>query len=334
MAVVVRCPGCRGAARVGPEAVGLLVVCPSCQTPFLAIEEAVAVPRPARSRPRQNEYDTPPAPLSSESDPPVVAEAAPATGGLPVSVMVGLALLPFTIPLVWLIAPLLVGHAPALSLAAPAALAVSASVLCLAVVYTVDWTGATRLKGVAMLVGLAYLTGLSLYFLKPGMVEWAERRLGHEHDWVEFRPPGENCRVDLPAAATATPDRPLPGWKLTCHKASHREFKNVVVYVVGVGLDAQAGQKPEAWFDAVGKTVASATRDATVIGNAKVLPQERYPGREWEIRLPDGVTTRFVRVFRCDGRIYYLSAEGEHLRADDPLARTFFASFLVTPAAE
>src|SRR5690606_23747809 len=93
-----------------------------------------------------------------------------APGGLPLSVMIGLALLPFAIPLVWLAAVLLSGRPPALSLATPAALALSAAVLCLAVVFTVDWSPATRLKGVLMLVGLAYFAGLSLFFLKKDMV--------------------------------------------------------------------------------------------------------------------------------------------------------------------
>ena len=62
----------------------------------------------------------------------------------------------------------------------------SASVLCLAVVFTVDWTPATRLKGVLMLVGLAYFAGLSLYFLKEEMVDRAKQAFGPGRSGSEF----------------------------------------------------------------------------------------------------------------------------------------------------
>ena len=48
MAVVVRCTECRGASQVGPEALGLMVVCPRCREPFLALEEATPVAKPPR----------------------------------------------------------------------------------------------------------------------------------------------------------------------------------------------------------------------------------------------------------------------------------------------
>ena len=87
------------------------------------------------------------------------------------SVLVGLALLPFAIPLLWLVAPLITGQEAALSLAVPISLAVAASALCLGVVYTIDWTATTRIKGVLMLVGLAYLSSAGLYFLKKDMMD-------------------------------------------------------------------------------------------------------------------------------------------------------------------
>src|SRR5437016_4988966 len=119
MAVVVRCPACRGEAQVGPEAIGLLVVCPRCSEPFLAAAEAVPIGesangRPGASRPRRARAEpVAPArqPLRRRRHQP--AEPAPAQGpdphdpppphssGLPASVLVGLALLPFAIPLLW-----------------------------------------------------------------------------------------------------------------------------------------------------------------------------------------------------------------------------------------
>ena len=45
-------------------------------------------------------------------------------------------------------------------------------------IYTVDWTPTTRIKGVLMLVGLSYFTAFSLYFLKKEMVERVKRFSG------------------------------------------------------------------------------------------------------------------------------------------------------------
>src|SRR4051812_28561191 len=46
---VVRCPACDGASRVTAEAIGQMVACPRCETPFVA-EEDIPVVQPL-SRP-------------------------------------------------------------------------------------------------------------------------------------------------------------------------------------------------------------------------------------------------------------------------------------------
>src|SRR5947209_16560896 len=200
MSVVVRCPGCRGESRVGPEVVGQLVLCPRCGGPFVAVEEAVpvvraaepvrpaarspsertVVGRPASGTQRSRRQAEPIAPPSKDAEDPH-SDLAP--GGLPISVLIGLALLPFVIPLLWLLAPLVVGP-PDLSLAAPTALAVAASALCLAVVYTVDWSPVTRVKGVLTLVGLAYSAGIGLYVLDKGVIDRAKAVFVPNPEWT------------------------------------------------------------------------------------------------------------------------------------------------------
>ncbi|MDB5310290.1 MAG: hypothetical protein JWO38_4492 [Gemmataceae bacterium] len=375
MAVVVRCPGCRGASQVGPEALGLLVVCPRCSDPFLAVEEATPVapspspaakslargtpprpPAPARGRPvepaaRRRGWAEPVAPppdtaqpasrqlRPGQSDAPGQAPAdshdplAGHAGGLPISVLIGLALLPFAIPLLWLIGPHVLGQQPALSLAAPASLALSASVLCLAVVYTVDWSPATRVKGVLMLVGLAYFAGLSLFFLKKDMVDRAKEMFGPERDWQYFSPQDKTYRVKLPESPTQVPlEQPMLGWKLTCYKSSHKGLTGVVVFVVGAGLDKDAKPVPQEddakWLDDVKKALCASTG-----GGADNWRPVKHPHPGWEcgIHLPNGNMIRTVRVYRVAGKIYYLAAEGQDLDPDDDLTRLFFDSFLVTP---
>lgn len=377
MAVVVRCPGCRGAAQVGPEAVGLLVVCPRCNDPFLAVEEVAAharpspppSPTPARHSPapdhnrnpahspssgaatgRPRHRAEPVAPPGHHAHPrrPRRPRAVPAAGppddlshdshdhkdslpggGLPLSVMVGLALLPFAIPLLWLLAPLVFGQQPALSLATPASLAVSASALCLAVVHTVDWSATTRIKGVLMLVGLAYFTGLSLYFLKKDMVDRVKQMFGAEAEQVTFQPVDRSYEVHLPRQPTDAQEQPVRGWSLKCYKASHKGMAGAFVFVVGAGKDAHADTPGNDWFDETGGELLRTSR-GRLMKRPATVQESQHPGSEWVIQLPDQATVRIVRVFRADGRVYYLSAEGPHLDRNDKLVQDFFQSFHIT----
>ena len=356
-AVVVRCPACRGASQVGPDTVGLLVACPRCNEPFLAVEEAAPAPTPSTPgplapgstdrtrpiRPRPTPRDTarrsrgwaepiapPDSPLAvSGPDHHLHSDLAP--GGLPLSVMIGFALLPFAIPLVWLAALLLVGQ-PALSIATPVSLAISGSVLCLAVVFTVDWSPATRLKGVLMLVGLAYFAGFSLFFLKKDMIDWAKRGLSPQRTWKVFvEPVGGSYQVKLPAPHPRTPmqrEDPLPGWKLTCYMGVHKGFIQPTTFMVASGEDSQVQADRETWFEAVEQALERRTR-GTVTDSQTLTILQRHPGRQWRIEIPERDSVRVVRVYRVDGKIYFLSVEGPEVdpEDEDDLAYTFFNSF-------
>ena len=348
MAVVVRCTGCRGASQVGPEAIGLLVVCPRCQEPFVAIEEAVTVApmapiaesvvrRPVRAQPireprRRRDRESPRPAVSEPHD------RHDASSRLPASVLIGFALLPFAIPLLWLIGPIVLAHPPALTLAAPASLAIAASTLCLAVVFTVDWTPSTRIKGVLMLVGLSYFAGLSLYFMKKDMVHRVKEFFSRSNRWHEFKPKHGDYTVRLPVhldnGTAPSQEQPVAGWKLTCYRIQWPAANGkLVTYVVGSGSD----EKPDAadWYAEVEKSLkAGAAADAEFKPPAGVKTDNEQPGQEWIIDLPSERKTRIVRVYRANGNIYYLSVEGERLEADDPWAHQFLHSLQIKPAAE
>jgi hypothetical protein len=344
MAIVVRCTGCRGASQVGPDAAGLLVICPRCQEPFLAIEEAPvkAAPPIAPVRPRRVEPLAPPAPrrrrhrvaaelVHNHDAPQAHDEPLHTTGGLPISVLFGFALLPLAIPLLWMIGPILLAKPPALTLAAPASLAVAASTLCLAVVLTVDWTPATRIKGVLILVGLSYFAGLSLYFLKKDMLDRVKDFFTPEEKWHAFSPPKADFTVNMPVdmkKAEPTALQPLPGWTLACYEAVNHPFgRPQVHYIVGYGPDTR--KDSEKWFDEAEKAIGIfAGREANVLPPVTVQSLDEKPGREWTVELPDD-STRVIRVYRVNGIVYYLSVEGERLDASDPPARLFFQSFQV-----
>jgi len=322
---------------------------------FAAVEEAELVaprpappplsapepePRPARRRRRrpegalqfEKEAQKPPEPAPEGDHDPIRG----GEHGLPVSVLVGLALLPFAIPIIWLIAPAVLGQAPVMSVATPIALAVSASILCLAIIYTIDWTPITRVKGVLILVTLSYFVGVSLYFLDKPTVDRIKKFFGFDDQWAEFfpPPPGNCYRVKLPAFPQAVDDQPLAKARLGCHKATQKGMLGAYTCVVGTGklkLAPPGDPEPgtDEWFN---KVTADIVERATgkLVSEKTINYRNNLPGRELEIKLGDGGSIRVVRIYLALDRIYYLAAEGPGLNADDDLARTLFDSFLIT----
>jgi len=334
MAVMVRCTGCRGASQVPAEALGMLVQCPRCHEPFLALEEAGLAPR-KRSRPEPPPEPRPKrraelaSPAATDEANPHDAPLAPAV--VPVSVLFGLALLPLAIPLLWLIGPQILAKPPALSFAAPASLAIAASTLCLAVVFTVDWTPATRIKGVLILVGLSYFAGLSLYFLKKEIVDRLEDFFTPSMKWRDYRDPESHFVVTVPDTAHPLPgEQPLPGWSLKCLSSSTTGFpKKPITFTFGAGPDAKP--HANAWFQLAGQALEARLADATLETDPKeVKSTQGHLGEQWVFKLP-GEVTRVVRLYRFRGKVYYLAAESEGLEPEEKNVTRFFDSFRIDP---
>jgi hypothetical protein len=255
-------------------------------------------------------------------------------------VLIGLALLPFAIPILWLVAPAVIGKAPAVSIATPLALALSASILCLAVIYTVDWTPATRIKGVLMLVGLAYFGAASLYFIKKEMVEWMKRNTRFEDriDWQEFET--AHYRVKMPAKPLPAPERPTQSIALDCYAATcdHPVIPQLK-FVVGSGkLPAPANGAPGVgtndWFNDLLQEIqvqAGGKLEERLMTQFESKRQHVFAGRKLSIRFPDD-NIRLIQVFPIKGRLYYQSVEGAHLNWRDPEVRQFFGSLRVPGA--
>jgi len=315
----------------------MLVQCPACHEPFLALEEAPVVRKPGA--PVAVRPPAPPAPRNRVRAEPVRDHTAsqPADGpqfstsSLPISVLIGFALLPLAIPLLWLIGPQVLGKPPGLTMAAPTALAVASSVLCLAVVLTVDWSPLTRIKGVLILVGLSYFAGLSLYFLKREVAERVREFFSLPDNFREHRE--GSFVVMAPEAVQALPKeaKPLPGWNLN-GKECHSQVIAVpqVVYQFAAGPDRKLDD--ERWP----KEVEQALLQAGGLGSKTTDEQDvksiqGHAGRQWTIRLPDQ-SFRVVRVFRIGGLVYYLSVKLDELDDDLPLpVKRFFDSFRVEP---
>ena len=340
---------------------GLTVRCPLCASTFTAVPEAEIV-IPTRSR--GNRSDAPRPDRHLDGDFPQNASLAESSqssesesdhdphrhpvGGLPASVLVGLALLPFAIPMFWLIVPALVGPPPLLSIAVPCAIAISASILSLAVIYTIDWSPSIRVKGVLILLGMAYFTAGSLYFLKSENVRWIK---AHFDGWVRFLGPVDpvNPRIEYSVFLPKTPKennqfQPIPEIVLKCYTLQYEhEVLGQFHFVVGSGEPAGNGNGAigpklgtNQWFDRVTDQIISASggqldpdhQTENVTSPREQAKDQDPPGRQFGIRLGKDVN-RIVRLYVIDNRVYYLSVERADLSWDDEIAERFLKSFKV-----
>lgn len=365
---VVRCPACGGASRVSSDALGQMVGCPRCQAPFVAAADAPAGPLPSRSaaaperarpksvRPAAKPRPTAVVPIApprrphpapaAESEPaPVPVEApdpehdphTPHIGGLPASVLVGFALMPFGIPLLWFVGPLVTRSEAALSLAVPVSLALAAAALCLGVVYTIDWTATTRIKGVLMLVSLAYLSAAGLYFLKKDLMDRVQGLFSAPILWAPAHVPESRCLVKMPGPPTKVREQPFPlegGEWADGVRAEYRTqadgSERTYSYFAAVSkARARPVEPDDDWFDGVGRRL----KEKGQLVKQERLRHEGGAGCEWELKVPGDNTVRIVRVFVIQGRVYCLCAEGPELApTDEDLAKPFFDSFAPTGA--
>jgi hypothetical protein len=343
MGLVVRCPACRETAATDWEAFGQMVRCPRCENQFVAVPEAeLVVPgKPSRnptlpafpSSPIEQElpplprYDEPTSSPEHDHDP-----NHRYYGPLPASVLIALALLPFGIPIIWCIAPVLSGQQPLLSIAVPLAIAVSASILSLAVIYTIDWSPSVRIKGVLMLLALAYFSSASLYFMPKSTVIWLKSNFG---TWVPFFYKEYSVLMpQLPKMEEGC--QPIPDIKLTCHTVSlEDEEMGRVTFVVGDGVAGEKVGNPNPgsnqWFEATGQNIVAASKGTPIDLqqlNQPLKNSANYDFREFGIDMGQN-KTRIVRLFFIRNKVYYLSVEGNELSAENESAKMFFDSFTV-----
>jgi hypothetical protein len=366
---VVRCPACRGESRVAVDSLGHMVGCPRCQSPFVAEEEipvvqptarpaapaprtssaasrnAAAVPVGPRRRRSEASRESEPEPSSSADSKPEIPDPEhdphlPPPAGLPASVLVGLALLPFAIPLLWLVAPHITGQEATLSLAVPVSLAIAASALCLGVVYTIDWSAATRIKGVLMLLGLSYLSAAGLYFLKKDLMDRVQN-LGREpHAWKAVSSKEGDCSLKMPGQVWVDQNgQPLNGVVQMADVRRANYAPDPFQDGTGPKYDywfavskADPTVKPDnAWFAGVGEKLQGAgvklERGPEAITHRE---SPNAPGRQWTFKLDNSGNTRIVQVYVIKSRVYYLSAEGPDLTpAHEEYGKPFFGDFLV-----
>jgi len=248
------------------------------------------------------------------------------------SVLFGLALLPFIMPLVWIAAKILMGWEPNVSLAIPIALALTAATLSLAVVSTVDWTPATRVKGVLMIVGLAYFTGGTLFFLKREAIEWFKQQIHDDLNWQEFKPPRGDCKVQVPVQMAATKDQLMEGWDGKVFRAARIDLEEMRTFTFAVDLENPWNKKLRkrviSLDEAQRQLIAESGKPSEDFHEPPYRPRPNQKGREWSVSFDQGVR-RVVRIYHIEDRLYYLAVEGVNVSSENEDVIAFFNSFIL-----
>ncbi|MCZ2343303.1 MAG: hypothetical protein LC104_16140 [Bacteroidales bacterium] len=320
------CPHCAGLARVSTAHLGSVVGCPACGETFLAAQEEYLAPPVIRPQPRRGQTVVVPQSVSPEELHDPHQELLPDPDG-PTPILIGLTLLPWLFPLVWLMGPLLFGREPLFTLAAPTALAVGLTGLGLGVSYAAGWSHTTRVKGLLALFLLGCFASGFLYFLKKEWLESVRKSFRRSSaEWQQFDPPGREYRVRMPSPVEHT-DTPIPDWPLTAYAFVEPHVAAPDLFLVAHGRpNADTADDAEDWYNAVKQTALArgdllGERAVALRGAAGVV------GREFEISLRDGVTNRIIRAYYHSGTAYYLAAEGPFWRPDSPDVKKFLDSF-------
>lgn len=316
----VRCPFCRTKTPVKARDLGRTLTCPACAGMFAPADDLASAKLP-----------------TAELLPP--GHELPGDGLTPA--LLGLALLPFGIPLLWLLGPPLTGKVPIFSFAAPAALAVGLTGLGVGVGLAAGWGHAARVRGILALALVGYFTGGCLYFLKKEWAEAIRRDIGPGPvKWDKVTPPGTKFVVEMPGRAVKTEISPLPGWPLTAYRylppGRQKADQWTIGYEVAHG-PPPAGLPDADWFTAARDAVLKSADGAELTAERAVkdtqVGEARCDGREFRLTLADGATNRVVRVFRHRTRplVYYLAVEGAFVPPDAEYVSKFFNSFTADP---
>lgn len=316
MSVVVRCPHCRALSQVGPAAVGRLVACPTCEHQFRAAPVPV-VPVAARL--------PDPDPLHAEAD------------GL-TGVLLGLALAPLGVPLVWMAARPLLRADPVFSVVAPLAVGLGVAGLVVGVAVVSRWSHAARVRAALGLVAGGYLAGAVLFVVPRDVPAAARKLFGPTRiQWKEFRRVGERLpyQVQLPNGTATEADAPVDGWKLRTFTAAAGQPDDkrgvwAVRFTLADGVppgDARAGD--DAWFAAVRDAVVEASGGELTAEVPLTVPVGDKPARELRLTLPDRATHRVVRLVRAGDTLVYAAAEGLFLSADGDEVKKFLGGLRV-----
>lgn len=323
-----RCPHCDELSRVPASAIGQYVACPHCRQPFNAEPADLPEEPPPSSRKRNVPVVHPPkkpdpVPEWQES------EAEPTSG--PKNVLFGLALLPFVIPLLWILGPTLTGKEAIFTFALPMAIAISSAGLCFGIVLAADWSFATRVKAILAIVFVMHFLAALLYFMKAEWVEAIRKEIGRGRDAPsrQFSPQNENYTVRVPAEMQDNEQPLVTGWDLKGYRSVDRHGPPTYFVARGRQPAELNNEKDEKFFAEATAKVVEAVQ-GTIISDDPVR-NSGYPGRQLALMLPDKNTKRIVQIFRVERFAFVAAMEDSFLTPDAPDVKYFFKNIDLTP---
>ena len=330
---LVVCPHCNELSRIEVGNLGTIVDCPHCDTSFTARLHVESEPTPIFVRAR--ELDTGERFIPTVHPPELRTPTE--TGFTPA--IVALLVLPWAIPLLWLLGPMIMGKAPVFSFAAPVALAICISGLGVGIGTAHGWSIGTRVRAMLALLMLGGFLGGFLFFLKKEWAEAIRRHVGPTQlQWQEFQPSDRTYSVNIPGRAIRRNDDPLLGWDMEAYrverttKRTEKAFE--VIYDLAHGRTPmefkQAKPTEEEWFAHIRKAIlkkngGELTAETTI--DRAVNPLIPVTGRQYTIALADGTTNRIVQVYHFRDRAFLLAVEGAFIPSDADYVRRFFDSF-------
>jgi hypothetical protein len=250
------------------------------------------------------------------------------------AMLVGLALLPVGIPLLWLIARSALQTEPVFSAALPLAVGLGVSGLAVGVGLVRRWSHPARVRAVLVMTVVGYLTAAGLFAVRKEWAAAARKLFGPAQiDFKEWTQPGLPYKAQVPGQrASPATDGPVGGWELRTYTATagqpdDRRGVWAVRYTLADGKPPIDAKADDDWFAAVREAVVTAsggevTRETPVRVSGK-------PARELWLTLPDRLTHRVVRLVRADDKLVYAAAEGLFLAADRDEVTKFLAGLTV-----
>ncbi len=311
MSIPVLCPKCQEFSQIPALARGQTVLCPFCNHSFRAesstFEIPTVYPKPTKVT---DDFDYR---IHDQVDP---------TG--PKNVLFGLALLPFIIPLLWILGPTITGKEAIFTFTLPMAIAISSTGLCMGIVLAAEWTFATRVKGILAIVLVMHFCSGFLYFLKTEWVELIRKELGraNEDRWIRFVSKDRKFAARVPSPMREGPAVLLDGIPMEVYQTS--DVEDPATYIVAHGRQpVELNEQPDQKFFDEMRDKATAASGGTLVSETEArLPG--YPGREMVFQLAERNTRRIIRVYRIERTVLATAVEGAFLTHDAGDVKIFF----------
>ena len=322
----VRCPSCRGVAAVDVLVLGSPVACPFCDLVFDALPEVsvrqqVEAPIVPVARKRTVDISSP------DESQPDITDTAPSDS---VPFLIGLALLPLALPIVWVILISTGAWEPLFTAGVPIAIGIGATGLGIGVALTRDWSVNRKMKSILAITLLACSSGGALFLLKKEWGEAVRKRFGadefnwHVHDAWPFR-----VKVPPHFKKSNDPSPLLPNWQLQSVRYTLPKDAAADIYRIAHGAQpaAMGALDTDPWFEEAVKQMTSEDTGPPVRNEA--IAERGFPGRQITFRKSDGATNLTVRLYRVGQAVILLAVEGPLLPADARDVQTFFRSLYI-----